>query len=294
MRGTRAWPLAVVGALVGLLSSCGGPTGPSAPSTASTLPSASATPSSGAPTAQSPTGSASPSASTALRVPVYWVSPTPRGPRLFREFASVPSQNGPSDAATAALAVMLNGSAADPAYRSGWPSTTSLRSVSERGAVVQVTLDLPTDSTPARDSLPVQQLVYTVTAAQPGTNEVTLRLHRPSGASTLRRLVRAPADEVIAPIWIIDPQWGAHVPGSAITVTGSASVFEAQFAWQVRHAGAVVASGTATASIGMPQRGTFSFTTPRLPAGTYVVIAFDRSMADGSVSAFDRAQVTLG
>jgi hypothetical protein len=251
------------------------------------------TPSSSTPTVPSATGSASATSSSALRVPVYWVSPTPRGPRLFREFASVPAQNEPSAAATGALDVMLQGPAADPAYRSGWPSTTHLQSVTDHRGVALVTLELAGDSAPARDSLAVQQLVFTVTAAEPGTQAVTLRLQSPSGTSTLQRLVRAPEDEVVAPIWIIDPQWGADISGPRITVTGTAAVFEAQFAWQVRHAGAVVASGTATASVGMPQRGTFSFTTPRLPAGTYVVVAYERSMADGSVTAFDRAQVRL-
>ena len=274
-----------------VLVACGGSAPTSSTASTSTPPTAtvtSVTPS------KSPSGSASPTPTGHLDVPVYWVGATPQGPRLFREFSvASPATVGPAAVAATAVDVMLHGAAADPAYHSGWPAGTNVATVSRHAATLFIALDVPVGSVPTASSLAVQQLVYTATAAQPGTQDVTLRLRSSAAAMTLHHVGRAPESDVIAPIWIIDPQWGATVSGSRITVTGTASVFEAQFAWQVRRDDHLVASGTAFASVGVPQRGTFRFVTPKLPAGTYVIVAYDRSMSDGSIYAVDRAQVTL-
>ena len=277
-----------------ILTGCGAGSPASSPTPPpTTAPSAtSASPST--PASMSPSMSASANPTGQVTVPVYWVGATRQGPRLFREFASAaPGTPGAASAAAAALGVMLTGSAADPAYDSGWPSNTTLTASGLAGLVVTVALDLHGARPLARSSLAVQQLVYTATGAQPGTRAVTIRQSSGSSTVTLHSVARAPQADVLAPIWIINPQWGATVTGPTIRVTGTAAVFEAQLAWRIRQGSQVVASGTATASIGAPDRGSWSFVTPKLSPGTYVIEAYDRSMEDGSVVAIDQAQVSV-
>ncbi|WP_034810269.1 Gmad2 immunoglobulin-like domain-containing protein, partial [Intrasporangium oryzae] len=68
-------------------------------------------------------------------------------------------------------------------------------------------------------------------------------------------------------------------------VSGQASTFEANVEWELRRAGAPIASGSTTATIAAPARGTYSFRTEPLGPGNYSVVVLERSAKDGSVTA---------
>jgi hypothetical protein len=80
---------------------------------------------------------------------------------------------------------------------------------------------------------------------------------------------------------VLAPTQGATV-SSPVTVSGTASVFEATVTWEVDRAdGTRVAHGIAMAPIAAPGRGPWSVTVT-LPPGTYVVTAYAVSAKDGS------------
>ncbi len=82
------------------------------------------------------------------------------------------------------------------------------------------------------------------------------------------------------PILVDDPAAGATVPAK-LTVSGSASVFEATLVVQLVRDGEVLDKQTVTASAGAPARGTFSTTLHGSP-GDATIQAFTPSAADGS------------
>lgn len=245
------------------------------------------------PPSDSPTAvTTSPSAPTTdARVPVYWAGDTAAGPLLYREFLPAAVPSGPAGRAIAALQLMLAGRPLDPDYRSLWPPALTVDQVTIDGATADVALSGPlTRQHRDADSIDVQQLVHTVTAAQSGVTEVAVTVN---GSPLLPSAVgRAPAAEVLAPVWVIDPQQGATV-GRPLRLSGSASVFEAQLRWEVLRDDTVVRAGGATATLGAPERGTWSVTVRGLPPGQYRVVAFDVSLQDGSRQFVDDKSVTL-
>jgi hypothetical protein len=82
------------------------------------------------------------------------------------------------------------------------------------------------------------------------------------------------------PILVEDPAAGAAVPAK-LTVSGTASVFEATLVVQLVRDGEILDKQTVTASAGAPARGTFS-TTLRGSPGDATIQAFTPSAADGS------------
>lgn len=83
---------------------------------------------------------------------------------------------------------------------------------------------------------------------------------------------------------------------SPLTVSGSASLFEAAFTWRlVDLAGTELAKGSGQASAGAPARGTFSFSVTFTAArDTYAYLAvISRSPRDGSVDDEARVPVLL-
>ena len=85
--------------------------------------------------------------------------------------------------------------------------------------------------------------------------------------------------------------------GSPFTVSGDASVFEAALQWRLTDtAGRVLASGSTTASLGAPGRGTFSVsvTFTGVASGSVVIVeVFSRSPKDGEIDEIVRVPVTL-
>ena len=100
-------------------------------------------------------------------VPVYFVGDTARGPKLFREFRSVPSDNPLMEA----TALMLAGDSLDPDYRTLWPGV-EISDVSATDGVLLVQVpgdgftDRPDGMSKQAAELALQQLVYTLQGVQ--------------------------------------------------------------------------------------------------------------------------------
>jgi hypothetical protein len=133
----------------------------------------------------------------------------------------------------------------------------------------------------------IQELVYTVTAADPTIHAVTVLY--PGGRSIAARM---PGLDVLASVWVLSPAEGASV-ASPVTIGGTASVFEATVTWEVdRPDGTVVAQGNAMAALGAPGRGPWSVQVPLAP-GQYVVKAYAISAKDGSTTWPDTKTFTV-
>ncbi len=72
-------------------------------------------------------------------------------------------------------------------------------------------------------------------------------------------------------------------------------MFEATVSWQLLKGSAVVKEGHATASVGAPLRGTFSFSLGSLASGDYTVRVFEVSAENGTtVNAEKRVSFSVG
>jgi hypothetical protein len=281
----------------------------SAPSV--TTPPASGTPSSGpaTPTPRTPTGTSTDTPTSVpgavlQAVPVYYVGPrlvTGGEAALFREFvrASVTTPTTPEARARAAVSLAMAGSPAGSSYERLWAGVTLVGVDVGEADRITIRLSGPATVAPGDATLAVQQLVWTAQAAA-GQGNVPVRFVLEDGSATVAGDLPAsddyvrPTDEVevaglLAPLWVDNPARGQVLPaGSAITVKGQASTFEATLSWQLLRSATgetgetVVHDGFATASAGAPARGEFTFTLPPLAAGSYTIRVFEVSMQDGS------------
>jgi hypothetical protein len=247
----------------------------------------------------SPTPSATPetasAADTTARA-VYWLGAAdePRGPRLYREFVQRPAD---ADAVRDAVEAMLELEPADPDYTSLWAEGTEVRGVGRDGTTAIVDL-----SRAARENgggagfegASVQQLVHTVTAADPSVEAVQLHVEgEPTetlwGHADLSQPVsRAPGWEVLGPVWIDVPE-GGSISGE---FGGTATVYEATVSWELRQGDRVVQDGFSTASEGAPGRGEWTAQAD-VPPGDYELWAYESSATDGSVTWLDTKRVTV-
>jgi immunoglobulin-like protein involved in spore germination/sporulation and spore germination protein len=99
-------------------------------------------------------------------------------------------------------------------------------------------------------------------------------LGRPATAADYTDLTAA------APIFVRTPARDSTVT-SPVTVSGTAVVYEASFVVEVHAGGRLVSTQMIDASIGAPDRGTWS-TTLSLPAGPVQLLFFEPSAEDGS------------
>lgn len=217
-------------------------------------------------------------------IPVYVLGRTGAGPRLYREFRSG-DRSDPIRAAVAGLAVVP----ADPDYHSAWLGVPA--ALRRAGATVTVTFAGPPVLAGAGAEMAVQQVVYTVTAADPAVTTVRVVAPGLPAGMTATAVHRAGEIDVLAPVWVLAPADGGAT-GAPMTVSGTAAVFEATVGIEVRRGSAVVARTTATASAGAPARGDWSATLS-VPPGDYVVAAFEVSEKDGSLVAADTKRVTV-
>lgn len=252
------------------------------------------------------TGS-SPASARGANLPVYYLGPARLGTRLYREYHVFPEANpGPRQAVTATVRAMLARPADDPDYRSPWPAGATVRSVSVEAATVTVDLggaaggagfDATIDASTA--AMAVQQLVWTATAAAPGSTGVRLLLDG-APATTLWGsapasgvLRRGPAADVLSPIWIIDPQQGT-AQGHQFPVRLAGIVFEATMRLRVRDgSGAVVHDDAVHLSGGAPAQGTATVEL-NLPSGRYTIEGYVISERDGTEQVYDDHQFTVG
>lgn len=280
---TRLAPLAIGMALA--LTGCGD-------DGASLAPAASPSPTTSASSA-APTPSAS--ADTEARA-IYWLGAAkePRGPRLYREFVRRPAT---ADAVRDAVSAMLSLEPTDPDYTSLWADGTTVRDVRREGttAVVDLSREATTNGGgSAFEEMSLQQLVHTVTAADPSVTAVRLLVEgKPvetlwGSADASKPISRGPSYEVLGPVWLDVPD------GSVLTgeFGGTATVFEATVSWQLRQGPELVEEGFATATEGGPGRGTWTATAD-VPPGDYELWAFESSAEDGRVTWLDTKRVTV-
>lgn len=295
----RALPATLCGGLtVALLAGCASATPAARPEPGGTGPASST---SRIHSVAAPASSPADSPATGNRaVAVYYLADTgATGPRLYREFHARETTPG---VIRDAVDAMLHKSPHDRDYRSLWPRSTQVLGVRTSGG--QATVDLSREALlgsagSAYEFASVQQLVWTVTAADPTVNYVRVLIEGKSsgtvggrdirdfwgaGGLAYQPLRRQPQVDMLAPVWVLQPVSGARV-GPNVTISGTESVFEGVVHWEVRSAGALVRRGSVT-GVGAPARGRWS-TTVRLAAGSYVVRAFAASPKDGSVTFLD-------
>ncbi|HVE97894.1 MAG TPA: GerMN domain-containing protein [Mycobacteriales bacterium] len=308
MLATRSSRLAALAVVVASLAGCDSGSGNADRVDASPSAAVQATPS-GEPSA-TPTGPPSGSPSTTatasaarMTVAVYYLVDTKRGIRLQREFRQVRRSSTP---VRSALDLMLREAALDRDYRSLWPKTTQVRGISRSGSTATVDLSkeaLEGNAGSEATSRSVQQLVHTVTAADTSIQAVRILVAGREvsdlwGHESLagRSIKREPHINVLAAVSIDAPSEGDEV-GQTFTLSGTATVFEANVQWRVTRGcpadvtcvgeKPVYRSGFVTASEGAPGRGTWSVRVT-LPdevfdtSGYVEITAFEESAEDGS------------
>lgn len=276
---------------------------PPVPTTATSAaaPTATAAPTTPPSAGLSASPSTSPSTSVAVTtVPrtVFWLGPDAQGgPRLYRETVRRPAVPG---VVADGVRAMLETRPADPDYRSLWPRGTRLLGASLAGGVATVDLSpaaLAAGASPAQERASLQQLVATVRAAAPTVTAVQLHVGGRAvetlwGSVDTRAPLRpGPSYEVLAPVQVLTPTDGATVRRGS-RVGGDATVFEATVSWEWVAGGRVVAKGTSNATEGAPGRGPWSAPVT-VPAGRYVLRAFEASAEDGSPRWVDTKRVTV-
>lgn len=223
-----------------------------------------------------------------VTVPVYVLGDTGSGPRLYREFREV---GGSPGADRVRLAVAAMGAApADRDYRSPWAGVP-LAALTGAGTDATVTFGAAPTLRAGEAAMAVQQVVHTVTAADPELTRVRVVAPGLPASLTSAPRRRAPHLDVLAPVWLLAPADGAR-SGGRVVLTGTASVFEASVAIEVRRGARVAARTSATASAGAPERGEWTATVT-LPPGDYTVAAYEVSARDGSRQFVDTKRVTV-
>jgi hypothetical protein len=190
------------------------------------------------------------------------------------------------------VAELFGGSALDPDYSSLWPSGTQVSTVTIDGdlATVDVT-DFP-DAGADAQSLAVQQLVWTVTGADPGVKAVQVHVNGqlPSNPALAKPVRRASAFDVQADVWITAPTEGAS-PKSPVKVTVYGTGFEGNVPIKVFQNGKQVAAGAVTTMMGGFAQASTTFP---LAAGTYDVKAYNENGKDGTLLLWDSKTFTVG
>ncbi|GHJ47504.1 hypothetical protein Cs7R123_48460 [Catellatospora sp. TT07R-123] len=305
--GTATAVAATVAAVVFSVGSCAPPGTPD-PSSSSA---GAGTTAPGSPAPGSPTpGGASASATgggsgtVSANVPIYYQGDIRGVPKLYREYHKLPAGDGGKAARTrAAVTAMLDGRTAyDPDYISTWPASARLRNVKVDGGTVTVDLSgaAVNGYDPPSNKAALQQLIWTATAAS-DTDALILLLDGKQVDKLWNQfpvrgqLRRGPAVDVLAPVWVIDPQQNAVVKPGPLTIKVAGIVYEATMRVRVRDAnGKIVFDQPVTLNAGPPSQGEATVRTPALPAGRYKVEGFYYSPDDSSVQALDAHDFTIG
>lgn len=229
-------------------------------------------------------------------VPVYYLADVAGQLRLYREFRQLPATGG---AARAALAEMLRGQPLDPDYVSLWPKTARVLNYSVSGDTATIDLSreaLDGNSGAEGEARSIQQLVYTVTAADTAVRQVRLLVegqpvsdlwgHGPVGQQPI---TRAPMLEVQGLIWIIDPAEGAS-SASPVTVRVFGTAFEGAITLRVFRGTALVTEKSVTTAMGEFREAATTFD---LPAGTYTLRAYDENASNGTLIERDSKSFTV-
>lgn len=223
----------------------------------------------------------------AQKMPVYWLENTDSGVYLYREYATDTRHQEPIGDA---IAYLLAGKPADPAWY------THLKSTDDVGVSIDnqnlITLDLPAKVFSATldeglSERAIQQLVFTATAAASnagilvGDTPASVRILVDGkqnatvfGGYRLQDVYQRDA-KYMAPIWIIDPQFGTTTAAGAVKFHGRTSSFDGGTFYSLQAKAADGQSKVITAANRINDEsvepdGSFTLTT-RLPAGSYAL-----------------------
>jgi hypothetical protein len=263
-----------------------------------------AQPTGSATTMANPSGPPDQSPQAAVTVSAYYLAEVVTGGeaepireiRLFREFHKVAQRDG-SDVVTA-IYELFGDKARDPDYASVWPAMTRIRAYTKSGDTA--TVDLSAEARNAKagaevEERSIQQLVYTITAADNSVRAVRLLVEgRPidtlwGHSSVSGPLEREPEIDVLAHIWLQTAE-GQTVPAT-FAFGGVGTAFEGTVNWDVQQNGRTVKEGFAQAGAG-PKREKWQASVT-LPPGTYVLRAYEISAANGSTTNLDTKRITV-
>lgn len=277
-----------------------GPSGSGQPTAPAPQPSVGPTQPSATQTGPGATQTVPPPAGTASTVLVWAsvVEPRTQTGRLVpeRRVVDLPAGAGTQERVQAALTLLTTSAPADPDFYSGWwwdAAETGTDAPSDGSDPVEVdvtadgtTVDLPVAATRAPlgsfgTLTAVDELVRTV-VSNGGTAPVTVLVDGEVadlwGAVRLEGPVEADPD-LLTGGWVLDPYEGQRVAAGTVTVSGTATAFEANVLWEVRDAdGTVVADGFTMAGAN-GEYGPFTFTVDLGP-GSYTVAVREPSVAD--------------
>jgi hypothetical protein len=230
-----------------------------------------------------------------VTVPVYFLGETAKGTRLFREFRRYQGVAGWSKLRIAVNGALL-GDTTDPDYRTGFPKRTSAQ-VSLGTSTVTVDLRGDDDLTALRPDaeIALQAVVHTVDGVLQARIPVEFKIDGARadtvlGVDTAQPLARAAADDVQAPVWIVDPSNESTVD-SPFTVTGLAATFEANVQWELNDGARVVRRGFTTAAA-CCTASPYSFAVTA-PPGTYTLVVHDTDESGGGKVNRDTKEITV-
>jgi len=185
-------------------------------------------------------------------VPLYFVGDTPQGPKLFREFRSVPDDNPLMEA----TALLLAGDTLDPDYRTLWPQV-EISDVQATDGVLLVQIpgdgftERPDGMSPRAAMLAIQQLVYTLQGVQQERVPVVIKRGGSDfqlfGIDTESPFTNAKPLGVLGLVNVTTPEQGGVVTGDTLEASGVASSFEATVPWEITLGDEVLLEGFATA-----------------------------------------------
>jgi hypothetical protein len=236
-----------------------------------------------------PTDSSAPSqsatgAADTVAVPLYFVGDTPQGPRLFREFQQVESDN-PVDEA---LAILAAGAAHDHDYRSLLPDGTPTVGQGDSSQAIGVNVpvewsDRPADMSAKEAALAVQQIVFTVQGAMQSRAPVEFYSDGLTPMFGIDKSTFKADQDALALVNVTEPEEGSIV-GDTFTASGVANSFEATVPWEIRdQSGTKVLDGFSTAEGWMDKL--YPWQAPvdvsSLPSGTYSFVAMTDDPSDG-------------
>jgi immunoglobulin-like protein involved in spore germination/sporulation and spore germination protein len=299
--GTMKYKLlaAIASAVLAGVAACGpAPTGGLGPAPSGRASSAGTTvPASGTPQAPTPpaSGSVSPAGPVTLQA---WFA---RGGKLFETSRTVPATRSVGKAAVNAVLAGPNAAEANAGLVSDVPAGTSLLGLNIAGGVATVDLSSSFGAPAAASavSLRLAQVVYTLTQFS-SVRSVHWRINGQDVTSVAGVPVTGPQTQAayagdLPPITVSSPVIGATVT-SAVTVSGTADVFEAVVSIEILNAsGKEIARTFTMASCGTGCRGTYSTSVAFSVAGTQkgTIEVFERSAKDGSPVHMQAIPVTL-
>lgn len=229
---------------------------------------------------------------------LFWVADTGTDLRLFREDAIIARTDSPG---VTALRYLVSHAPTDPDYVSLWPEDTVINDVVITDAEAVVDLAAPRLNVGAAgEAMAIQQLLWTLLAAEPAVQSMRITVDGAAVESlaghvdVTQAFHRPPAYEVVAQVWLLEPQQGRRITGSNITLSGMACTFEANVVWAIRRDDTVVKSGSTTADKGAcPTWSPWSVVVNGLSPGTYTAEAAEYSAKDGSLVVKDTKVFTI-